>query len=121
MRGSQPGRPRAAGARLRFDLDQALARASQECHQNLEWSEQELQVIDHAASAAERAAALGKLWKQELAGEARPTVLVKLSAEMRACERAVIDLVSRVNPGLGPAKSDRHSRAAQSRWDRGSA
>jgi hypothetical protein len=118
---SVPRRPRAAGARLRFDLDQVLDRASREIGQKLEWSEQELLVIDRAAAAADREAVLGRLWKKELTGDASPTVLVKLSAEMRACERAVIDLVARVNPGIGPAKSDRHQRAAQSRWGRGGA
>lgn len=116
-----PRRPRAAGARLRFDLDQALQRAGREAGQNLEWSEQELLVIDRAVAAADRAAVLTRLWKRELAGAAQPAVLVKLSAELRACERAAVDLVARVNPGIGPAKSDRHQRAAQSRWGRGGA
>jgi hypothetical protein len=117
----RPGRPRGAGGRLRADLDAALFRASRECGQSLEWSEQELQVIERAAAAADRAAVLTKIWKQELAGDASPTVLVKISAELRACERAVIDLVARVNPGIGAAKSERHQRAAQSRWARGGA
>jgi hypothetical protein len=43
---------------------------------------------------------------------------VKVSAELRGCERAVIDAVGKVNAGLGPAKSARHQRAARSRWDR---
>lgn len=114
-------RPRAAGARLRFDLDRALDRAGREIGQNLEWSEQESLVIDRAAAAADRGAVLAKLWKRELAGAADPAVLVKLSAELRACERAVVDLVARVNPGVGPAKSERHVRAARSRWSRGGA
>ncbi|CDM76133.1 hypothetical protein MMARE11_19860 [Mycobacterium marinum E11] len=117
----RPRRPRGAGARLRFELDQALERAGREAGQNLEWSEQELQVIDRAAAATDRAAVLGRLWKKEVAGEAQPAVLVKLSAELRACERAAVDLVARVNPGIGPAKSDRHQRAARSRWDRSGA
>jgi hypothetical protein len=119
MAGSQSRRPRAAGPRLRFDLDQALDRAGREIGQNLEWSEQELLVIDRAVAAADRAAVLAKLWKAELDGDALPAVLVKISAEMRACERAVVDLVTRVNPGIGPAKSDRHTRAARSRWGGG--
>jgi hypothetical protein len=111
-------RPRGAGRQLRFDLDLALTRAGRELGQSLEWSEQESQVIDRAVAAADRAEVLGRSWKKEIAGEARPSVLVKLSAEMRACERAVVDLVARVNPGVRDAKSDRHQRAAQSRWGR---
>ncbi|WKG03066.1 hypothetical protein [Mycolicibacterium sp. HK-90] len=111
-------RPRAAGRRLRWDMDQAKAAASLELNTKLEWSEHEAQIIDRAATAADRSEAFGKLWKAELAGEARAGVLVKIAAEQRAQDRAVIDLISRVNPGLGTAKSDRHARAAQSRWDR---
>lgn len=73
---------------------------------------------DRAATAADRSEQLGRLWKAELAGEARAGVLVKIAAEQRAQDRAVIDLISRVNPGIGAAKSERHARAAQSRWGR---
>jgi hypothetical protein len=51
-------------------------------------------------------------------GNTSAAVLVKLSAEMRACEKAAVDLVSKVNPDVGEAKSARHQRAARSRWDR---
>ncbi|MED5813870.1 hypothetical protein VST63_16040 [Mycolicibacterium sp. 050232] len=111
-------RPRAAGRRLRWDMDQALAEAGRELGTKLEWSEHEQQVIDRAATAADRSEQLGRLWKAELADEARAGVLVKIAAEQRAQDRAVIDLISRVNPGIGAAKSDRHTRAAQSRWGR---
>ncbi|MDT5101291.1 MAG: hypothetical protein QOC76_5028 [Mycobacterium sp.] len=43
---------------------------------------------------------------------------VKLAAEIRLCEKHVVDLLARVNPEPGQAKSDRHVRAARSRWDR---
>ncbi|SUA02954.1 Uncharacterised protein [Mycolicibacterium fortuitum] len=111
-------RPRAAGRRLRWDMDQAQAEAGRETGQILEWSEHEQQIIDRAATAADRSEQLGRLWKQELAGEARASVLVKIAAEQRAQDRAVIDLISRVNPGVGVARSERHTRAARSRWDR---
>lgn len=106
-----PRRPRVAGRRLRFDLDQALEHASREIGQTLQWSEHELQVIERAATAADRSEVLGRLWKKELAGEARRTVLIKLAAEQRAQDKAVVDLIARVNPGVGPARSERHARA----------
>lgn len=111
-------RPRAAGRRLRWDMDQAQEAAAEERGEDLEWSEHEQQIIDRAATAADRSEQLGRLWKAELAGEARAGVLIKIAAEQRAQDRAVIDLISRINPGIGAAKSDRHTRAAQSRWGR---
>ncbi|WP_245008686.1 hypothetical protein [Mycolicibacterium farcinogenes] len=108
----------AAGRRLRWDMDQARAEASRELNTKLEWSEHEQQIIDRAVTAADRSEALGRLWKQELDGGASASVLVKIAAEQRAQDRAVIDLISRVNPGLGTAKSERHARAAQPRWGR---
>jgi hypothetical protein len=112
-------RPR-AGQQLRAELDRALEHASRELGhgQTLEWSEHELVALERAASAADRAEELGWIYDTELAGERRPTVLVKLSGEIRSCERQVIDLVSKVNPAVGPVKSERHQRAARSRWDR---
>lgn len=121
MTSEQPRRPRAAGRRLRFDLDRALEHSSRELGQTLQWSQQELQVIERAVTAADRSEALGKLWKKELAGEARPTVLIKLAAEQSAQDKAVVDLISRVNPGVGPAKSERHMRAANFRHHGGAA
>ena len=110
-----------AGKKLREELDALLARVSREKYPMqpaLEWSEQELQVIERAMAAADRAEVLGRLWEQEMDGTASTAVLVKLSAEMRACEKAVVDMVSKVNPDVGEAKSARHVQAARSRWDR---
>ncbi|WP_460355328.1 hypothetical protein [Mycobacterium sp. ZZG] len=39
-----------------------------------------------------------------------------LAAEIRLTEKAAVDLVARVSLGLGAAKSPRHVRAAQTRW-----
>jgi hypothetical protein len=110
-----------AGKKLRAELDELLARVSTEKYPGqpaLVWSEQEAQIIDRAAAAADRAEVLGWLWQQEMDGNTSAATLVKLSAEMRACERAAVDLVSKVNPDVGEAKSDRHQRAARTRWDR---
>lgn len=110
--------PSTAGQHLRQTLDQALARASQDIGQPLEWAEDEVVAIEAAVQAADRAADLRRIYDAERTGEARPTVLVKLSAELRQLDRQVVELAARVNPGVGPAKSARHVRAANARWRR---
>ncbi|ODR03620.1 hypothetical protein BHQ15_17835 [Mycolicibacillus koreensis] len=107
-----------AGNRLRRDLDAALAAAGKELGTRLEWDEREADVIGRAAATADRLEVLRAAFDAESAGGADPAVLVKLSAELRALDRLVVDLVARVNPGVGPAKSQRHIRAARSRWER---
>ena len=72
----------------------------------------------YAAAAADRAEELGVLFDAELAGSADPGVLVKLSAEWRACVKQSVDMIGRVNTGEGKAKSERHVRAAGARWNR---
>jgi hypothetical protein len=115
-------KPKTAGAKLRADLDTALARAAQEQGlAALEFSELERGLIDSAADGADWTDKLKGLRDAELAGDATPTTLVKLSAEIRHCERQVHDLVARVNFGVGAAKSPQHQRAANARWNRGSA
>lgn len=72
-------------------------------------------------SHTDRAEELGWLYDEELAGQRRPTVLVKLSGEMRLCERQAIDMISRINFGVGHAKSARHVYSATQRWHRSGA
>ena len=65
---------------------------------------------------------LRALWDAELAGDTRATVAIKLSAELRLCERHVVDLVARLSPSPGPARSRngmcaRHARGGTA--DRG--
>jgi hypothetical protein len=110
-------RPR-AGRELRAALDEALAAASAEIGGRLEWSEQERLILDRAAAAADRLEELGRVYAEKLAAGAEPGTLVKLSAELRACERAAVDLVGKIHVGVGAAKSERHVKAASSRWDR---
>ncbi|MFG1931317.1 hypothetical protein ACGFK1_11750 [Mycobacterium sp. NPDC048908] len=107
-----------AGARLRADLDAALAHAGEELGRSLEFDEAERHVITRAAAAADRAEEMTGLYRAELARrpEPRPSVLVKLAAEIRLSEKAAVDLVARVTLGLGAARSPRHVRAAQTRW-----
>jgi hypothetical protein len=110
-----------AGTRLRADLDAALAHASEQAERALEFDEAERHVIDQAAAAADRADELRALYRAELARqpEPRPRTVVALAAETRLTEKAAVDLVARVNLGLGAAKSARHVRAVQTRWQRG--
>jgi hypothetical protein len=54
----------------------------------------------------------------EMAGENRPALVVKISAELRALDKAVGDHLGRVQVGEGAAKSSQHQAAARSRWDR---
>jgi hypothetical protein len=107
-----------AGQRLRADLAATLQHAAQEQGRNLEWSEVERDIIERAAETADRAEELRELWAEQRAAGAGATTLVKISAERRHVDKTVIDLVARLNFGLGPAKSERHQRAVRSRWDR---
>jgi hypothetical protein len=84
----------------------------------LEWSEREQLIIDRACAAANRGEQLERIYDEHLVAGDEPGVLVKLSAEIRACERQVVDLTGKVSLGLTPPKSERHERAVQARWDR---
>lgn len=114
----RPRRPR-AGKRLRGELNAGLEHARRDQGQPLlEFSEHEVAALERAAAAADRAEELGWLYDEEFAGERRPTVLVKLSSELRMCERQVLDLLGRINFGVGAAKSARHVYSANQRWHR---
>jgi|GEM_PF-1546323 len=109
-----------AGQRLRADMDEVLKQASEELGQPddapLEWSEAELVALDGACAAADRAEVLQAVFDAEVAGEKRPSVMVKLSAEMRALDRQAVDMLAKVHPGLEPAVSARHQKASRERW-----
>lgn len=107
-----------SGQRLRETFDQAHDRASQQLGKRMVWDEQELEALTAAACAADRRDELQQVYRDELAGERRPAVLVKLSAEMRLLDRAVADHLGRVRIGPGIAKSERHQRAVNARWNR---
>lgn len=108
-----------AGECLRSDLDAALARAAEDQGvATLEFTETERGLVETAVEMADWAEKLRAQRDAELAGPARPTTLVRLSAEVRHCERMVHDLVARINFGLGPAKAPQQQRAARARWDR---
>ncbi|ADT97179.1 hypothetical protein [Mycolicibacterium gilvum] len=107
-----------AGRRLRQEMDAALKRAGEEIGQALEWDEAEEMMLSRAAGCADRAEELQKAYAVELAGEARPTALTRLSAEIRALDKQSVDLVRSVHVGVGVPKSITHQKAARSRWDR---
>jgi len=87
-----------AGERLRGEMDRALVAAGRELGQNLEWTESERDVLARACSTADR---LDRVYDRELgSAEANPAVLVKLSAELRALDRQVVDFCSRLHPGV---------------------
>lgn len=107
-----------AGRRLRTQMKRALDAASKELGHQLEFDEREQDALNRAAAAADRAAELRRIFEAEQAGEARPAVLVKLSAEMRALDKQVVDLLAKLSFGPGQAGSERHRQAARARWDR---
>lgn len=106
-----------AGRRLREEMDSALERARVELGEpGLQWDEREADALTRACGTAERAESLQAVFDAEQAGDASPAVLAKVSAELRALDRQVVDLLGRLNPGVGAAKSERHQRAASARW-----
>lgn len=82
----------------------------------LQWDEREADALTRACATADRVETLQRAFDAEQDGEARPAVLAKLSSELRALDRQVVDLLGRLNPGVGLAKSERHQRAAGARW-----
>lgn len=97
-------------------MDAALANVSKDDGKDYEWGELEL----HHLAAASRAADRVELLQRALNAAAAlkdPALVVKLSAELRACDKAIGDHLAKVVVGEGVAKSERHQRAANTRWD----
>jgi hypothetical protein len=107
-----------AGQKMRAEFDDALDRAGRSAGKRLVWDEHEAHALAAAATAADRRAELQQVYDNELAGESRPAILVKLSTELRPLDKAIADHIGRVRIGVGVAKSDRHQRAVNARWDR---
>ncbi|WP_027497462.1 hypothetical protein [Rhodococcus sp. JG-3] len=110
----------AAGKRLIADQNAALARTSKQTGEELVWSEAETVALERAGGAVDRAERVRKLLDAEMRrDEPNAAIYVKLSAELRALDRLVVDLIGKLNPyGEGAAKSSRHQRAANARWSR---
>lgn len=109
------------GRRLRTALDSRLAAVSTAAGRTLTWDESDLQMIDRAARSADEAERLRGLLDAEAAGECRPNIVTKLSAEIRQLDRLVVEFTRRVEAGLDTltaGKSARHVVAANARWKR---
>ena len=108
-----------AGQRLLAIFNAALEAASAEQGVTLAWSAHERQRIESAVELADRAERIDKMIEAELATDGpKPSTVAKLSAESRLLKRAVADHLSFVKIGPGQAKSERHVRAVNARWDR---
>jgi hypothetical protein len=108
----------AEAVKLRANLDNQLASAAAASGADLEWSAQELQVLDLIASSIDRKCDLQKQYKLA-AGE--PKLRVKISAEMRLLEAAVARLLRQVDTEAPQPESFRTikaRRAANLRWAR---
>ena len=78
----------------------------------MEWTGAELELLDAAGRAADRRGELQALW----AGAEEATVKVRLSAEIRMLDKEIRECLARLAPSGEPVKSERHTRAARSRW-----
>jgi hypothetical protein len=103
--------------RLRAALDAALVRESERCGQPLRWDEREAQHVDAAVRAADHVEALQRLLDDELAGERRPSIVVKLTAEIRLQDHVISEHLGRIQIGdLVLFESPQHQAAAVARW-----
>jgi hypothetical protein len=107
-----------AGDELRRQWDDELAERAKDLGDELVWDPADLVHLDAAAAAADRAEVLERLFREGQGGDAEPSVLVKISAELRALRKAIGDHLAKVALDDGPAKSEQHQRAANARWDR---
>lgn len=107
-----------AGDALRAQMDAALAREAADTGSTLVWTETEEHHLAAASRAANRIEILDRQLAAEVAGENRPAVVVKVSAELRALDKAVGEHLGRVQVGEGAAKSPQHQAAVRARWDR---
>jgi hypothetical protein len=103
------------GAKLRRAMHEALAEASEDAGGELEFTPAEVRALDIAVDAADRAGELAGVYRRELKGEARPTTLAKLSAELRGLERLQLDAIGKIQ--LDPEHlSNVRRQAARGRW-----
>lgn len=106
-----------AGKRLRAVWGAALAREAERTGAELEFDERELEALEAAADAADRRAVLRRRFAAaKAAGD--DDRMVKISGEVRQLDRAIRDQIGRIEIGAAPEKSERHARAARSRWER---
>lgn len=104
-----------AGLRLIAAMERELEQAGEESGQALEWSAIEAETLEVAAAAADRIAGLHKVYELELVGEAKPTTLAKLSAELRGLEKQKLDALAKLKFDPDHLSSVRRE-AARKRW-----
>lgn len=108
-------RKKSASQLLREQLDEALARVSEERHgdpDELDWDERELQHLAAAGAAADLAE---RVAKQLAAPDISTSLLLKLAAEHRIQMKAVTDHVGALTLWGEIPKSERHVKAGQTR------
>ena len=112
------GRKLTAGQQLRKRVEAELAAEAERVGHRLEFDAKELECLRLAVSAEDRREyLLGVLAEAQEAGDV-PLLAVKISAEVRALDRQIVDLLGRISYQIGTGKSVRHQRAAAARWDR---
>jgi hypothetical protein len=99
-------------------MDAELADRSEEIGGELVWTLVEEQHLQAACRLADAAEQLREMFYAELAGDRQVSALVKISAELRATGKAMLDHLGRVSLDEAPAKSEQHQRAVNARWDR---
>ena len=107
------------GQKLRTKMNAALARAAKDAGvDRLELTEQEEEALVTACQQADWIENLAARRDAELAGQARPTSLTRLSAELRHCERLKHDMLAKIRLEPPKAKSAAHQYSANQRWHR---
>lgn len=106
-----------SGRRLRQAMNRALAEAGEDAGYDLEFDAADAAALDVACAAADRGAELAEVYQGELAGQARPATLAKLSSEIRGCEKQTLDALAKIKLDDGAAHvSAVRRQAARSRW-----
>ena len=101
--------PLSAGQRLRRDLNSALKRAARDADvPSLEFTEIERHLIDIAVGLADFAEVL----RVRRDAAESDSAITRLSAELRHCQRDMIDTLARLDLDL-VGKAPQHQRAAQ--------
>jgi hypothetical protein len=101
-----------AGKRLRRTLDKTLAEGT-------EWTESELVTLAQIQAAADRIAALERVFDAEMN---RPSTsahkVAVLSGEIRQLQAQITKWIASLDPEMEQQKSARHVAAANARWRR---
>ena len=107
---------RSAEARRVLDaLEARRIELESEHGETFEWDEREQVVLRMLGDAIDRKETL----KRQFADADKPSTAAKISAELRQLERTISEQLGRLDlEGAGEVKSQRHQKAARTRWDR---